>query len=127
MSSVHLSRRALVASTAALPAAVALSLPAAADDKAAAVARAEQIVELLRTGYVAEGWQLDEQRAAHFLESMRGLDSGDGDTPEMRTVLKWTADHGQSLDWIFRGDLGVMICAAAAHSMPTPPDAYLFA
>jgi hypothetical protein len=127
MSSVHLTRRALVASTAAIPAAAALSLPAAADDKAAAVARAEQIVELLRTRYVAEGWQLDVQRAAHFLDSMRRLDYADGDSPEMTTVLEWTADHGQSLDWIFRGDAGGMICSGAAHSMPTPQTAYLFA
>ena len=84
-------------------------------------------MELLRTGHVAEGWQLDEQRAAHFLDKMRRLDYADRESPEKKTVLEWTADHGQSLDWIFREDLGVMICAAAAHSMPTPPDAYLFA
>jgi len=84
-------------------------------------------VELLRTGYVAEGSQLDEQQAARFLDNMRRLDYADGESPEMKTVLEWTADHGQSLDWIFRGDLGVMICTAAAHSVHTPPDAYLFA
>ncbi len=53
-------------------------------------------------------------QGAQLIDSMRRLDYADGDTPEMTTVLELVADHGQLLDWIFRGDVGVMICDAAA-------------
>jgi hypothetical protein len=39
-----------------------------------------------------------------------------GDRTEEQVAIEFFADHGQSLDWIFRGNLGVMICEAAARS-----------
>jgi hypothetical protein len=126
MSKSTLTRRNLVAGAAAVPA---FALPAvagtaatpsldelAALDRAAIVARAEQMVEVLRTCHVVDGWQLDEPRAVLFLDSLRRLDFNDGDTAEMTAVLAWARDHGQSLDWIFCGDPGGMVCRAAAQS-----------
>jgi len=136
MSKSTLTRRNLVAGAAAVPA---FALPAvagtaatpspdelAALDRAAIVARAEQMVEVLRTCHVVDGWQLDEPRAAHFLDSLRRLDFNDGDTAEMTAVLDWVQDHGQSLDWIFCGDPVRMVCRGAAQSPRAPtPDAEL--
>jgi predicted nucleic acid-binding protein len=130
MSKSELTRRTLVASTAAIPAAAALPLPsaqAAADNQAAIVSRAEQVVELLRSKYVADGWQLNEQRAADFLDALRRLDFENDDSLEMKSVLDWVHDHGQSLDWIFQGDVAAMICAGAAHSVSAAPTSYFFA
>ena len=103
MSKSTLTRRTLVAGTAAVPAAAALALPAAASDRAAILARAEQVVELLRSRYICEGWHLDEVRAVDFLESVRRLDFTGADNEEMTTIVGWAADHGQSVDWIIRG------------------------
>jgi hypothetical protein len=51
-----------------------------ADDR---VARAEQIVEMLRSRY-----RFNEQRAVLLLDSSRRLDFDNGDCPEMTTVLQ---------------------------------------
>ena len=116
----NLSRRSLVAGAASLPALAAGSAPAGTpvflrEDHAAVVARAEQVVELLRTCYLTdEGWQLDEQRAAAFLANIRRLDPEDGDA--LQPIVKWVSDHGQSLDWIFDGDPVTMICRGAARA-----------
>jgi predicted nucleic acid-binding protein len=103
------------------------SAQAAADNQAAIVSRAEQVVELLRSKYVADGWQLNEQRAADFLDALRRLDFENDDSLEMKSVLDWVHDHGQSLDWIFQGDFAAMICAGAAHSVSAAPTSYFFA
>jgi hypothetical protein len=87
--------------------------PPIAIDRAAIVARAEQVVELLRSRY-----RFNEQRAALFLDSLRRLDFHDGDCPEMTTMLDWVRDHNQSLDWIIEGDPAGMICRLAAQVMP---------
>jgi hypothetical protein len=81
-----------------------------ADDR---VARAEQIVEMLRSRY-----RFNEQRAVLLLDSSRRLDFDNGDCPEMTTVLDWVRDHNQSLDWIIDGDSATMICRLAAQVMP---------
>ena len=68
-----LSRRALVASASSLPAlaipAASLAAPADPRDRQAVVARAEQMVEILRDRFVCAGWheQFDTNRAAAFL------------------------------------------------------------
>jgi hypothetical protein len=127
MSKSTLTRRTLVAGTAAVPAAAALALPAAAGDRAAILARAEQVVELLRSRHICEGWRLDEVRAADFLESVGRLDFTDGDSDEMTKIVGWAADHGQSVDWIVRGDVAGMICSGAANSVPVPAASCFFA
>jgi hypothetical protein len=120
-------RRTLIAGTAVAPAAAALAVPGVASDRAAILARAEQVVELLRSRYICEGWHLDEVRAVDFLESVRRLDFTGADNEEITTIVGWAADHGQSVDWIIRGDVAGMICSAAAHPVPVPPTSYLFA
>lgn len=81
------------------------------------VARAEEIVRLLRTCYVCEGWELDGKRADEFLENVRRLGiKGRGREARLTHIIAWVSDHGQSLDWLFRGNVGVMVCEAAARS-----------
>jgi hypothetical protein len=41
----------------------------------------------------------------------------DGDCEHFRQILEWVDDHGQSLDWLFEGDPGVMICRLATRPM----------
>jgi hypothetical protein len=72
-------------------------------------------------------WQLNEQRAADFLDALRRLDFENDDSLEMKSALDWVHDHGQSLDWIFQGDVAAMICAGAAHSVSAAPTSYFFA
>src|SRR5262245_53915434 len=105
--STETSRRALLAGAAAMPA---LAVPAIASDavfdRQAALARLEHIVNVLRTSYVRDGWRLDEARAASVLAN---FDDDD-------TVIEWVIDHNQSLDWVFRGEPGSMICRFASNS-----------
>jgi hypothetical protein len=136
-----LSRRTLVATAAALPALAlpAAVLPAAAlptaaaapaiDSREAMVIRAQQMVDLLGTCYVREGWKLDAERGAQFVESVRTFDENDGDCPKFRIVLDWMHDHGQSLDWLVDGDVAGLITARAAlrATVGPPIDAELIA
>jgi hypothetical protein len=79
--------------------------------KKSVVARAEQIVDVLRDGFESEGWNLDRARAAKFLENVR---QSRGDEPLSEEILSWMQDHGQSLDWLFAGDARCMIAGLAA-------------
>lgn len=80
--------------------------------------RAIEIVGVLQQRHVRDGWLFDTKRAVQFVKNVRELDPNDGDA--MLPIIEWVSDHGQSLDWIFRGDPSVMICAAAAVT-PTRP------
>jgi hypothetical protein len=111
---------------AALPvAAPANSIPPSSDleIEKATLARIEQIVDLLRTCYVREGWKIDEAAADRALRYFRRhvegppFDNEDQDTIEFHEgVVEFVGSHGQSLDWIFAGDPGGMICRLAARS-----------
>jgi hypothetical protein len=94
-------------------------------DTHAALRRAAEIVRTLGEGQVRDGWTFDKARGERFLESMCNLNSKDGDSAEMTTVLEWVWDHGQSLEWIFRGDPSVMVCRLASDvtvaTKPTKP------
>jgi hypothetical protein len=46
----------------------------------------------------------------------RTYDGEDGDDPRFQEILDWAHDHGQSLDWLFAGDLVSMIVRAASES-----------
>jgi len=86
MSPENLSRRAILAGAASVPAlalpAVVAAAPTAPDAtrESAIVVRAEQIVDLLRTRRICEGWKLDKVRADQFLQNVRRLDLKAGDT-----------------------------------------------
>src|SRR5258705_11317187 len=89
----------------------------------AILARVEQIVDLLRTRYVREGWKMDEDGAArtlaYFWRYVEGppFKDEDEDTTEFHEgVVKFVGSHGQSLDWILDGDPSSMICMLAALS-----------
>jgi hypothetical protein len=93
-------------------------------DHRAILARAEQVVDLLRTRYVCEGWHekgLDEPAAERMLQYFCRQADGDGapeddQDPEWEAALAFFFDHGQSLDWIMLGNPGGMITGAAACS-----------
>jgi hypothetical protein len=118
-----LSRRSLVAGAATLPAAAltAGSAAIAADpalppigdtSRAAGVVRAKHVVDLLSDRFIRDGWHetFDRERAARFIENMRTFDDDDGADPRFQEVIAWVRDHGQSLDWLWDGDLVGMIC-----------------
>jgi hypothetical protein len=113
-----LSRRSLVTTAAALPA---LAVPALAlarpdvRDRAAMVRRAEEIVDLLSTGYIREGWHesFDHEPAARFLQDVRQCDLSDEDLDREEKIISWAVDHEVSLDWLILGDPRSMICILA--------------
>jgi len=82
------------------------------------VARPERVVELLRTRVIRDDWSFDANRARRFLHCLRTFDFKDQDSPEFAEILDWLSDHGQSPDWILRGecDPDSMICMLAYYS-----------
>jgi hypothetical protein len=89
-------------------------------DYAGALARAEQVIDYLRTCHVCEGWHgrgLDEEAAERMLQYFRNPPPEDDPDDKFIEVVRWAADHGQSLDWIVDGEPGGMICHGAARSM----------
>jgi hypothetical protein len=80
----------------------------------AALARAEEIVSLLRTNYVREGWQFDQAAAERVLAFFRKYaEDGSESEDEWEVALYFLYSHGQSLDWVLCGDPRVMICKLA--------------
>jgi hypothetical protein len=119
-----LSRRSLVTTAAALPA---LAVPAVAvarpdiRDQAAMVRRAEEIVDLLSTRYIREGWHesFDHDRAARFLQDVRQCDLSTEDVEFEEKIIAWAIDHEVSLDWLILGNPRSMICSlAGAEALP---------
>jgi hypothetical protein len=87
------------------------------NSRRASLARAKQIVDLLSTCYVREGWKIDEAAAERALAYCRA-NAKDGSDPddERKAALDFFHSHGQSLDWVFCGDIGGMVCGLAKHS-----------
>jgi hypothetical protein len=93
-------------------------LIAIGDDRhAATLPRAEQIVKLLTACYVREGWKIDKAAAKRALAYCRAY-ARDGSDPDdgRKVAMDFFHSHGQSLDWVFCGDIGGMICGLAKHS-----------
>jgi hypothetical protein len=91
-------------------------------DHRAILARVEQIIDLLCTCHVREGWELDEEGAERTLRYFRHCaDGGQDDDHEYTAASKFLYRNGQSLDWVFDGDPRVMICHAAAQSAGADP------
>jgi hypothetical protein len=83
----------------------------------AILARVEQIIDLLRTRHVREGWRLDEEGAARTLRYFRHCaDGGRDNMAEWGAATDFLYRNGQSLDWVILGNPGGMICHAAAQS-----------
>jgi hypothetical protein len=61
-----------------------------------------------------QGRPFDDRRAARFLDSVLRFDPDDGECEHFRQIVEWVDDHGQSLDWIFRGKPNYMISRLAA-------------
>jgi len=87
---------------------------------AADLRRVREIVDVLRTRNVRKGWTVDEVAASAALAWFEGRVTGrvrdDEMTSEGMKALWFLHRHGQSLDWVFAGDPGGMICNSAARS-----------
>jgi hypothetical protein len=75
------------------------------DRRAASLPRAQQIVELLSTCYVREGWKINKAAAKRALAFVRGY-AKDGSDPDdgRKAALDFFHSRGQSLDWVFCGE-----------------------
>jgi len=83
----------------------------------AMLARAEEVVDLLRTRHVREGWRIDEEAAERTLDYFRKYAAdGSDDDDDMQAAIEFLSSHGQSLDWVFDGKHFGMICTLAHHS-----------
>ena len=83
----------------------------------AILARAEEVVDLLRTRYVREGWKIDEPAAERALEYFRSYAADGSDDDDLReAAIGFLTSHGQNLDWVFDGKPSGMICTLAKHS-----------
>jgi len=83
----------------------------------AILARAEEVVEVLRTRHVREGWNMDERASARALEYFRTSAVNGLDDDELRrAAIEFLVSHGQSLDWVFCGNPIGMICGLATAS-----------
>jgi hypothetical protein len=83
-------------------------------DLPAQIARLEEAINLLRTCHVCEGWKMDEEGAERALRYVRAGCPDDED--EWAATRHFLGSHNISMDWIFCGDVRVMICSAAARS-----------
>lgn len=91
------------------------------NDAVIAAERAVEIVRVLRTYRVRDGWQIDNEAAERALAWFNGRVTGrvsddEPMTDEGMAAMRFLGDHGQSLDWVFMGDIKGVICALAAHS-----------
>jgi hypothetical protein len=91
--------------------------PVLGRSRRSSLARAKQVVELLSTCYVREGWKIDEAAAKEALAYCSGYVKDGSDPDDGReAAMDFFRSHGQSLDWVFDGDVGGMICGLAKHS-----------
>ncbi len=87
------------------------------NERAGITARAQQVVDLLRTRYIREGWKIDEPAAERAVAFCRRYEEDGSELDEEREVtLNFFHDHGISLDWVFFGDVAGLICGAATMS-----------
>jgi hypothetical protein len=88
-----------------------------------ALPRMEYILATLATYVVADGWHESwesgpmPKRAADVMTYFRARAAGARENAAQEAkVNAFIADCGQSLDWVFGGDVRGMICIAAGHS-----------
>lgn len=112
-----------IVSVASLAAAASVASPSIAApqktlDFKAALDRAESLVSCLRDGHVEDGFIPNEHSAERMLHYFRKEVEKEGSSTdeEFDAVVDFCNEHSQSLDWLFFGDPGVMICRAAKNS-----------
>jgi len=101
---------------AAVPVASPIATPPMSDASSveAQMARLEQVVNVLRTRHVCEGWTLDEARAERALAYFRK--GCPDDDEEWGSAPHFIASHGLSPNWILLGDPSIMIALSASLS-----------
>jgi hypothetical protein len=108
------------ASVVALPVATEATPTAPFDIRQEIVGRAQRIVDVLDGAYVREGWHetFDRDRAAKFVEAVKSEVYAADNDPSQAFITDWMHDHGQSLDWLYRGACEAMIASVAERSPP---------
>ena len=77
----------------------------------------EEIINVMRTYSIAPGWQMDEEAASDALAyCRRGSEGGRVSSRGERVIMEFVCKHGQSLDWVFRGNPVSMVCDLAGRS-----------
>jgi hypothetical protein len=110
--------------TPALTASPAIAGAPSASIHAATLARAEEVVDILRTRSIRKGWKIDEAAAERALAYCRNCaennsypDEEDSlAMEEEEAAISFFYSHGVSFDWVFAGDITGLICAGAHHS-----------
>ena len=94
------------------------SISASADvSPTAALKRAEEMVDILRTCFVRQDWKVDQVAAERALAYCRANAANGADPDDEReAAFDFFSSHGQSLDWVLLGRHDVMICGLAAKS-----------
>ena len=88
-------------------------------DPAAALGRAESIIDALMTRVVCAGWaRPDREDRERFLRYFRQQVANPtyDDADDWGAVIGFCERYGQSLDWLMRGEPCSMICSGAARS-----------
>jgi hypothetical protein len=89
-------------------------------DRLGAYRRMVQIVALLRTRDVCDGWKIDNDLADSALGYLKKLAAGefseDQAVDQIPVLIRFCDAHNQSLDWVLLGDPAVMICESASRS-----------
>jgi hypothetical protein len=81
------------------------------------MARAEQMVDGLRSRFICWGWQMGECEARDFLRDFRmSLGKSPHWEKYQEAAHKWIDRHGQSLGWLLTGDPTSLIVSAALNS-----------
>ena len=115
-------RAALVFAAGAAPAAVAVALPSPAiamdNRQSATLARFEQLLNVLHTRHIADGFTVDETAADQALGFFKRRANGDrtDDVAGEQSAIDFIRSHGGSLDWVFDGDLEGLLAYRASHS-----------
>jgi hypothetical protein len=87
----------------------------------AALARVQRVMNCLQKRYVCKDWVADKSGCERTLNYFRraaaaGTWTDSGDMPDQQFAMDFLYRHGQSMDWVFGGNPGVMICREASRS-----------
>ena len=89
---------------------------------AATADRIETILDCLTNRAVSMTVTMDRGAAKRAVEYCQRRAAGaDEDTDAEAEIIEFLGKHGQSLDWVFRGDPTGMICKLASNTISFKP------
>jgi hypothetical protein len=81
--------------------------------------RLQLAIDILQRCHIVQGWHesFDQDRAARVLKYTVDVAGGKPSSPARdQEVIAFCGEHGISLEYIYRGDIGSLIASGAAHS-----------